>query len=333
MESVDVLVVGGGVAGLAVASALWEKYNVVLLEEKESLGGLAQELSCKATDRCLRCGVCRAVHLLRKAAFGVRSILGEPLKAVVWEKRGFHVATPRHKFLARSIVLATGAVPFPVERLPQYLRGRKRRIFTGFELEKKLKSTTLDELAAFSSFAFVQCVGSRNAREKRGYCSQVCCRYALRLIENLRFRLPHALFHVYFMDLQILGDGENDLRTTASSVSLYRLMPFALVEDSSGVTVTVEADGKVTKRRYDAVVLSVGLVPSPGTERVAEFFRLSRKDGGFLVPRPEDGVFACGTATGPKDILGTISEAERVVSDLVGFLGGSYRGLGVPALS
>lgn len=322
MRSYDVLVIGGGVAGLTVASALRREYSVIVLEEKEHLGGLARELSCKATDRCLRCGVCRAVHVLKKASFGVRSVTGVSPQAVTRNGEVFHVATPCGVFAARSIVLATGAIPFPVERLPQYLRGRRRRIVTGFELEKRLKSTNLEDFVSFSSFAFIQCVGSRNAQKRRGYCSQVCCRYALRLIENLRFRLPQASCDMYYMDLQILGDGERDLRNIAHSVSLYRSLPSALEEDLSGVTVSVEVDGRVVKRRYDAVVLSTGLVPSFGTVRMAELFRLSQKEGGFPVPRPEEGIFVCGTAAGPKDIAGAILEGEKLVKDLVSFLGG-----------
>lgn len=322
MENIDVLVVGGGTAGLTVASALKGKVSVLVLEEKGFLGGLARELSCKATSRCLRCGVCRAVEALRKASFGIRSITGESLRSVSWRKEIFHITTNHHTFAVRSVVLATGAIPFRVEELPRYLWGRKRRIFTGFELEKQLKNGNLEDFASFSSFAFVQCVGSRSGKEKRGYCSQVCCRYALRLMENLRFRFPKISFDLYYMDLQILGDGEQDLRTIASSVSLFRSLPFALEEDAFGVTVWVEVEGKVVKRRYDAVVLSVGLVPSLGTRRAGELFRLPQKEGGFLVPRPEDGIFACGTATGPKDIVSTIGEAEKLAEDLVEFLGG-----------
>jgi heterodisulfide reductase subunit A len=321
MERVDVLVVGGGIAGLTVASALQGKGDVLLLEEKASLGGLAVELSCKATDRCLRCGVCRATEVVRKGRIGVESITGESPRAVVREKRGFRITTDRRELAARLIVLATGAVPFPVEEFPQYLWGRRERIFTGFELERRLKDGNLEEFAAFRSLAFVQCVGSRNARKRLGYCSQVCCRYALRLAANLRFRFPEITIDVYSMDLQVLGDGQEALRDAALSVFRYRSLPFALEEDADGVTVFVEVDGKATGRRYDAVVLSVGLVASPGTQRMAELFHLPQREGGFIVPHLWDGVFACGTATGPKDITSTIFEAEKLSKELQAFLG------------
>ncbi len=323
MEHVDALIVGGGVAGLTVASALRRKCDVLVLEEETSLGGLAVELSCKATDRCLRCGVCRAVEVVRRASPGVESITRESLRSVAREGAVFHVVTNRREWVTRCVVLATGAVPFPVEELPQYLWGRKKRICTGFELERRLRDTTLEEFAPFRSLAFVQCVGSRNAQKRQGYCSQVCCRYALRLAENLRFRFPGIAISFYYMDLQILGDGQDVLCTVASSLSLHRSLPFALEEDEDGVTVFVEEDGKPRKRRYDAVVLSVGLFASPGTRHMAELLGLPQRAGGFVVPRPQDGIFACGTATGPKDIARTISEAEKLSRELLEFLGRS----------
>ena len=53
--------------------------------------------------------------------------------------------------------------------------------------------------------AFIQCVGSRDEHAGRGYCSQVCCRYALRLARLLRSRLPEAEITIYKMDIQTCG--------------------------------------------------------------------------------------------------------------------------------
>ena len=58
----EVLVIGGGPAGLTAAEALVDRgAEVVLVERKESLGGMARELTCKGLVECRNCGVCFAI--------------------------------------------------------------------------------------------------------------------------------------------------------------------------------------------------------------------------------------------------------------------------------
>jgi len=58
----EVLVIGGGAAGLTAAKSLVERgAKVVLVEKKESLGGMARELTCKGLVECRNCGVCFAI--------------------------------------------------------------------------------------------------------------------------------------------------------------------------------------------------------------------------------------------------------------------------------
>jgi heterodisulfide reductase subunit A len=58
----QVLVIGGGPAGLTAAKALVDRgAEVVLVEKKESLGGNARELTCKGIVECRNCGVCFAI--------------------------------------------------------------------------------------------------------------------------------------------------------------------------------------------------------------------------------------------------------------------------------
>ena len=58
----QVLVIGGGPAGLTAAKALVDRgAEVVLVEKSESLGGMARELTCKGIVECRNCGVCFAI--------------------------------------------------------------------------------------------------------------------------------------------------------------------------------------------------------------------------------------------------------------------------------
>lgn len=57
-----VLIIGGGPAGLTAAKSLVDRgAEVVLVERKESLGGMARELTCKGLVECRNCGVCFAI--------------------------------------------------------------------------------------------------------------------------------------------------------------------------------------------------------------------------------------------------------------------------------
>ena len=58
----QVLVIGGGPAGLTATKSLVDRgAEVVLVEKKESLGGMARELTCKGLVECRNCGVCFAI--------------------------------------------------------------------------------------------------------------------------------------------------------------------------------------------------------------------------------------------------------------------------------
>ena len=73
----QVLVVGGGPAGLTAAKSLIDRgTDVVLVERKESLGGMARELTCKGLVECRNCGVCFAIDRANE-------ILREPLAEIL----------------------------------------------------------------------------------------------------------------------------------------------------------------------------------------------------------------------------------------------------------
>ena len=73
----------------------------------------------------------------------------------------------------------------------------------------------------------------------------------------------------------------------------------------------------------DLVVLSIGLGPPAGDLDAA--FGLSRDEDGFLIGRPEMGLFVAGAATGPLNVAEARAQAEGTAADVAAYLesGGS----------
>lgn len=66
-QSKNVMVIGGGIAGLTAA---WELAGlgaqVALVEKADFLGGHAIQYACKATDECRQCGACAVEQMLKQ---------------------------------------------------------------------------------------------------------------------------------------------------------------------------------------------------------------------------------------------------------------------------
>ena len=97
-----VLVIGGGPAGLTAAKSLVDRgAEVVLVEKRESLGGMARELTCKGLVECRNCGVCfaidRATEVIRERKAEV--LLLSEVASVQKSERGYSVkikTSPRY---------------------------------------------------------------------------------------------------------------------------------------------------------------------------------------------------------------------------------------------
>src|SRR3989339_664683 len=98
----EVLIIGGGPAGLTAAKSLADRgANVVLVERSESLGGMARELTCKGLVECRNCGACfaidRAAEVLKETSIEV--LLLSDVVAVKKDENGFEAkvkVSPRY---------------------------------------------------------------------------------------------------------------------------------------------------------------------------------------------------------------------------------------------
>jgi heterodisulfide reductase subunit A-like polyferredoxin len=196
--------------------------------------------------------------------------------------------------------------------------------------EAKLPSLKQREKAAHEpkKIAWLQCVGSRDINHcDNGYCSAVCCMYAIKEAviakEHAKDGLDAAIF---YMDIRTHGKDferyynraqENGVRFVRSRI--HSVDPVRVTENLR--LQYVSEQGETVEEEFDMVVLSVGLEASSDTVELAEKLGIDLNHYQFAatssfspVATSRPGIYACGVLQGPKDIPQSVMEASAAAS-------------------
>lgn len=328
MATENVLIVGGGVAGMSAALRLADLGIASrIVETAPSLGGHAVQYSCKATDRCVKCGACMVEERLHRT-------LSSPAVEVWTDTRienvsrgnDFEVAVrgPEGQSVtvnSAAVILACGFTAFhPVEK--PYGYGQFEDVITNLELERMLRARSVPARPSDSAvprrIGFVQCVGSRDSRVGNLWCSRVCCGSALRMARLIRTRCPETEMAFFYIDVQTFGkDFASFYSTVKNEVQMIRDIPgdvFLTEENRLKVVYFDPADSRSREEPFDLLVLSVGMTPAEDTVALANQFQLQVDPSGFLPPNPSEsespGVFTAGAACGPMSIAESVAGGE-----------------------
>ena len=331
----NILILGGGVAGMAAARTLGGQDVVIHLVEKEiSLGGHAAKWSCMATHTCENCGACLSIEAADQVQHqkNLKLHLNTQVQGIEKKDSGYEVVLEnKESFTVAKIIMATGFSPFDPQKSPSLHYGDCPGVITTADLNTLLREDSLSPLLKGKSdpkIAFIQCVGSRNREQGRDYCSQVCCKISMRHAHKLTHLYPEAQITLFYMDLQLIG---KEVRTfyngLSKTISLVQGVPAEILEHPETHKPTIVTEDKTTQSRkaqsFDLIVLSVGLQPSGTLEKTAKILNLTPNSWGFfntdMALVPEDIILA-GCAKGPKDILSSQQEgriaAQKVMEDL-----------------
>jgi heterodisulfide reductase subunit A len=340
LEDKTVLVVGGGIAGLAAASKLAAAdVRAVLVEKSAFLGGHAVQYACKATDACVKCGACVVEEKRRRAHRDPRIEVAAASRVIDASRNGAgghrvviekqtDGESPREKTLqADAVIIATGFKPFDPADKP-YGHPHFDNVLTHLELDRILREKHLpfrpsDERLP-QKIAFVQCVGSRDAKLGHLWCSKVCCASALRMARLIKFRRPETDITIFYIDIQTFGkEFDPYFRLLKKELHLARALPadiFRTAEDRLRVVYFNPGEDQSREDLFDMVVLAVGITPSDDNRSLADLFQLTPAESGFLEGSDENGVFVAGTAGGPMSIAESVSSAGRAAQRAVTYL-------------
>jgi heterodisulfide reductase subunit A2 len=407
----DVVIIGGGVAGIHCAAEL-SKLGVrsAIVEKEPYPGGHVASYCCKATDQCQRCGACILEDQL--SSFGGSESINWLLRSTVTNvarSDGFFLVTldsrpiriypdrcndcgkcleacpapdalfrspvknwlvlnedrclffkdgscracqeicsegavnlgskaEEHQVQARAVILACGFKAFDPREKPRFGYGRIPGVITALELDSILRKDNFNSGEGnrkLDSVAFIQCVGSRDPRIGRNYCSQVCCGYALRLAEMLRHRFQVIHPTVFYMDIQSFDrDFEPRLRAIRENVRLVRAIPAEIRRgaDNRPELVYRGPNEERIAESFDLVVLSVGISPDPQLLPLANLLGVETNQDAFLgrdgdeVLTDAAGVFVAGAVNGPKSIEETVFHSIRAAGMVASYLMGPCMG-------
>jgi heterodisulfide reductase subunit A len=237
-----------------------------------------------------------------------------------------------------SVVIASGYEPYDPAINASYGYGQVANVITGIEAELQLatqhKLTRPSDGQPPHRVAFVQCVGSRSEQvhrrpEDTDYCSAVCCAYALRMAQLMKYKSEDAEVTVFYMDIQNFGKGFNEFyKNCKDKMTFISSRPYEIKAGQKGevlVKFTPQslpeaADSQVCEEEFDLVVLAVGIRPAPDAARLAESLQVPVDEHGFfgfkgaswLPGLQRKGIYVAGACESPKDIAACMREAEAV---------------------
>ena len=235
-----------------------------------------------------------------------------------------------------SIILTAGNRAYDPAAYDTFGYGSSDNIVTSLEFERILSASgpygghlvRPSDHEEPRKIAWLQCVGSRDSHHgARGYCSSVCCTYAVKEAilakEHSQEELDTAIFYI---DIRTFGKDferyynqarDRGVRFVKSRIS--RVDP--MNAERKHPIVYVDDNGRTQTEEFDIVVLSVGLgVGEPAVALTKlldvdlEPYRYVRTDSLDPVRTSQPGIYVCGTLQAPKDIPSSVIDASAAAS-------------------
>ncbi|MFA6222968.1 MAG: FAD-dependent oxidoreductase [Desulfomonilaceae bacterium] len=341
-EEMRVIIVGGGIAGLAVARLLSQNNLAFsLIEKSDRLGGHVKEWACMATDECKNCECCMVYDYEDAVASSSKSeiLTAHELLEVINSEYGIQGVKVRNRISGAekvingsAMVIACGFETFdPVDK-GFWGYGRIDGVITLADLNRALRSNhpekSFPNEEAELDFAFFQCVGSRDKTIGADYCSQYCCGAAIRAALKLAHKLPKARITVFYIDLQLAGKTAPTLLDEAleKGIRFVQGVPGEILPlKEGGLQIITEIDGRNIVERFDQIALSVGQRPPASATMISSLTKVPLNEFGFFQTQSDldtarsavPGVYLAGCCSGPGSISDVSISAGKVASAII----------------
>ncbi len=246
-----------------------------------------------------------------------------------------------------AVIMAPGFGRVPEEALTKYSYGAHPDVVTSIEFERLLNPSgpfegevrCISDKRHPRKIAFIQCVGSRDLGCGNGYCSSVCCMYAIKEAMVAKEHDPDCEITIYYMDLRTQGKDFDAAKTRAVEqygIKFVRAKVADVMPWKKNLKLTYSTmDGIHSFEAFDMVVLSVGLNAPADAKNLAAITGIELNQYDFCKTNSFDplassqaGIYAIGAFQGPKDIPESVTQSSAAAGIAAGQIK-AQRGKGI----
>ena len=247
------------------------------------------------------------------------------------------------EFDVGSIIIAPGSEAFDPAVHDTFGYKKHPNIVTSLEFERILSASgpydghlvRPSDHKEPEKIAWLQCIGSRDEHlGAQGYCSGVCCTYAIKEAmlakEHTSGDLDTAIFYI---DIRTYGKDFERYYNRAKDETGVRFVKSKITnvtyqdDTEKHIICYVDENGKRIEEAFDIVVLSVGLMTTSDGIELAhklgvdlDHYNFASANSFEPVHTSSPGIYVCGAFEAPKDIPSSVVDSSAAAGVVGSYL-------------